>query len=94
MLLFDPEKIEHVVITYPNKEGEPANKPMDRVKFMLKEANYDGRVPEDREEIEWTTSETTGKEVLKWIMKGFFLLDISREGNGKFDTKYTISPHL
>ena len=53
---------------------------------MLKEANEDGRVPEDREEIEWTTSKTTGKEVLKWIMKGFFLLDISREGSGKFDT--------
>jgi hypothetical protein len=27
---------------------------------MLKEANEDGRVPDDREEIEWTTSETTG----------------------------------
>jgi hypothetical protein len=48
------------VITYPNKEGEPTNKPTNRVKFMLKEANEDGRVPDDREEIEWTTSETTG----------------------------------
>jgi hypothetical protein len=94
ILLFNPERIEHVVITYPIKEGEPANKPTNRVKFMVKEANEDGRVPDDREEIEWTTSETTGKEVLNWIMKGFFLLDVSREGSGKFDTKYTISPHL
>ena len=88
------QNAEHVVITYPNKEGEPTNKPTNRVKFMLKEANEDGRVPDDREEIEWTTSETTGKEVINWIMKGFFLLDVSREGSSKFDTKYTLSPHL
>ena len=94
VLLFDPDTAEHVAITYPSKEGEPENKPTNRIRFYLKEANVDGTVSDDVEEVEWTTSETTGKEVLRWVLKGFFLLDISRKGSGKFDTKYTISPHL
>jgi hypothetical protein len=94
VLLFDPNKAEHVVITYPSKEGEPENKPTKRIRFYLKEANADGIIMDDAEEVEWTTSETTGKEVLRWVLKGFFLLDVSRKGSGKFDTKYTISPHL
>jgi hypothetical protein len=94
VLLFDPNKAEHVVITYPTKEGEPENKPTNRIRFYLKEANMDGTVADDVEEEEWTTSETTGKEVLRWVLKGFLPLDVSRKGSGKFDTKYTISPHL
>jgi hypothetical protein len=94
VLLFDPHKSEHVVITYPSKEGEPENKPTRRIRFYLKEANADGRIMDEAEEVEWTTSETTGKEVLRWVLKGFFLLDVSRKGSGKFDTKYTISPHI
>lgn len=94
VLLFEPNKAEHVLITYPSKEGEPENKPTNRIRFYLKEANVDGTIVDDVEEVEWTTSETTGKEVLRWVLKGFFLLDVSRKGSGKFDTKYTISPHL
>ena len=94
VLLFEPTKAEHMVIAYPNKEGEPENKPTNRIRFNLKEANVDGTIADDIEEVEWTTSETTGKEVLRWVLKGFFLLDVSRKGSGKFDTKYTISPHL
>ena len=91
---FEPNKAEHVVITYPSKEGDPENKPTNRIRFYLKEANVDGTITDDAEELEWATSETTGKEVLRWVLKGFFLLDVSRKGSGKFDTKYTISPHL
>jgi hypothetical protein len=94
VLLFEPNKSEHVVITYPSKEGEPESKPTNRIRFHLKETNVDGAIADDVEEVEWTTSETTGKEVLRWVLKGFFLLDVSRKGSGKFDTKYTISPHL
>ena len=94
VLLFDPNKAEHVVITYPTKEGEPENKPTNRIKFYLKAARSDGTISDNAEEVEWTTSETTGREVLRWLLKGFFLLDVSRKGSGKFDTKYTISPHL
>ena len=36
VLLFDPNKAEHVVITYPTKEGEPENKPTNRIRFYLK----------------------------------------------------------
>ena len=94
VLLFDPNKAEHVVITYPTKEGEPENKPTNRIRFYLKAARSDGTISDNAEEVEWTTSETTGREVLRWLLKGFFLLDVSRKGSGKFDTKYTISPHL
>jgi hypothetical protein len=93
-VLFDPDKIEHVEITYPKKEGEPENKPTKRIKFMIKIAHNDGTVTDDTEEVEWTASETAGKEVIKWMKKGFFLLDIHREGSGKNDTKYDITPHL
>lgn len=95
-LLFDPGKVEHIVVKYPTKEGEDEskNKPVNRVKFFLKEAHGDGTLDGNAEDIEWTTSETTGKEILRWVLKGFFLLDISRRGSGKFDTKYTIGPHL
>ncbi|MGH9978860.1 MAG: hypothetical protein ACRD8Z_23965 [Nitrososphaeraceae archaeon] len=94
-LLFDPNKVEHIVVTYPNKEDEKEEpKPVNRIKFWVKQADENGIVPKDSEEIEWTASETTGKAILKWVLKGFFLLDIERHGSGKFDTKYEISPHL
>ena len=94
-LLFDPNKVEHIVVTYPKKEGEKEEpKPVNRIKFWVKQADENGNVQKDSEEIEWTASETTGKAILKWVLKGFFLLDIERHGSGKFDTKYEISPHL
>ena len=94
-LLFDPMKVEHIVVTYPKKEGEKEEpKPVNRIKFWVKQVDENGIVPKDSEEIEWTASETTGKAILKWALKGFFLLDIERHGSGKFDTKYEISPHL
>lgn len=94
-LLFDPNKVEHIVVTYPKKEDEKEEpKPVNRFKFWVKQADENGIVPKDSEEIEWTASETTGKAILKWVLKGFVLLDIERHGSGKFDTKYEISPHL
>lgn len=93
-VLFDIDKIEHVVVKYPPKEGETESKPTNRVKFMIKIAHSDGTVTDDTEEVEWTASETAAKEVIKWMRKGFFLLDIHREGSSKNDTKYDISPHL
>lgn len=98
VLLFDPNRVEHVVVKYPTKEGEEESKPTHRIKFFLKEAhgkdNGNSVITDEIDEIEWTTSETTGKEILRWVLKGFLLLDISRKGSGKFDTKYTVAPHL
>ena len=101
-LLFDPDKFERLEITYPVKEGEKESngssnkpaKPTRRIKFLVREAHENGIVPDDSEEIEWTASETAGTDALKWILKGFFLLDVTRKGSTKLDTKYTISPHL
>jgi hypothetical protein len=94
-ILFDPDKFERIVMTFPNKEGEPPNKPAKRIKFMVKEMRQEGSLPEeDVEELEWNTSETTGGDILKWLMMGFRLLDIRRTGSGKFDTKFDITPHM
>ena len=94
-LLFDPDKFERVVMTFPSREGEPPNKPARRIKFMVKEIRLDGIIPEeDIEDFEWNTSETTGAEVLKWLIMGFRLLNINRKGSGKFDTKFNITPHM
>jgi hypothetical protein len=93
-VLFDTDKVERIVVKYPPKEGETESKPTNRVKFMIKIAHSDGTITEDTEEVEWTASETAAKEVIKWMKKGFFLLDVHREGSGKNDTKYDISPHL
>jgi hypothetical protein len=57
-VLFDIDKIEHVVVKYPPKEGETENKPTNRVKFMIKISHSDGIVTYDTEEVEWTASET------------------------------------
>jgi hypothetical protein len=94
VLLFDLEQVEYITTTYPNKEGEPPNEPVNRVKFMLKEANEDGTVPEDRESIEWVTSQTTAKVIIQYLIKGFTKLEVSREGQTKQDTRYTIIPYL
>ena len=94
ILEFDPDKVEYVTITYPHKEGEPPNEPVNRVKFILKEANEDGTVPDDRESVEWTTSQTTAKTIISYLLKGFFKLEVSREGQNKQDTRYTIVPYL
>lgn len=93
-ILCDPDKIKTVEMTFPNKPGEPENKPTTRMLLMIKIANANGVVPENAEEVEWNTSETTGNEVLRWVLMGFRLLDVHREGSGKKDTKFTISPHL
>ncbi len=101
-LLFDPDKFERLEITYPVKDGEEESnggnskptKPTRRIKFLVREADENGVVPDDAEEIEWTASETAGTDAFRWILKGFFLLDVTRKGSTKFDTKYTISPHL
>ena len=62
---------------------------------MVKEVGPNGSIPEeDKEELEWNTSETTGGDVLKWLMMGFRLLNINRKGSGKFDTKFDITPHM
>ena len=49
-VLFDIDKIEHVVVKYPPKEGETESKPTNRVKFMIKIAHSDGIVTDDTEE--------------------------------------------
>jgi hypothetical protein len=89
-LLFDPEQIKQITVNYPS---DP-NTPVKRVQCMVKEANEKGNVPKDAELQDWTTSVTAGRDVLRWVLKGFTILDVERTGSGLRDTKYMISPHL
>lgn len=89
-LLFDPDQIREKKIPYPSDPDNPVN----RTCCMVKEAGADGRIPNDAELQEWTTSVTAGRDILRWVLKGFTLLDVNRVGSGMRDTKYMISPHL
>jgi hypothetical protein len=89
-LLFDPDQIREKKISYPSDPDNPVN----RTWCMVKEAGADGKIPNDAELQEWTTSVTAGRDILRWVLKGFTLLDVNRVGSGMRDIKYMISPHL
>ena len=96
-MLFNPSpgKIAYQEVIFPAKEGSnKPNKPTSRTKFIVYEADIEsGTVADDTSEQEWSTSSTTGSDVLKWLRKGYKLLDIERQGD-RFDTKYFILPHV
>lgn len=94
VLLFspDPSKYKKEPVIYTDKESGRSDT-VERMKFLVYEADQDGNVSDNAEEEEWTISLTTGRDVLKWMSKGYFLLDIERQGSTKRDTKYFISPH-
>jgi hypothetical protein len=89
-LLFDPEQIKQITVNYPS---DP-NTQVKRVQCFVKEADEKGNVPKDVEVQDFTTSVTAGRDILRWVLKGFTLLDIERTGSGMRDTKYLVSPHL
>ena len=86
-LLFDSNKITEGDVAYPSNP----NKQVHRVKFLVKEI-VNGK-PSDQEE-EWTTSVRTSTQVLKWIMKGYNQIDISRFGSDMNNTRYEVDPVL
>lgn len=92
-LLFDPEKIEKTTVEYKNEDGTKSS-PTERLKCMVKITDEYGNLHGDEfdQDVEWTVSLTTGQQILKWVLKGFYVLDIIRSGVGKFDTKYDVTP--
>jgi hypothetical protein len=95
VLLFspDPTKYKKEPVTYTDKQTGRSDT-VERMKFLVYEADQDGNISDDAEEEEWTISLTTARDVLKWMSKGHFLLDVERQGSTKRDTKYFISPHM
>jgi hypothetical protein len=89
-LLFDPEQVKQITVNYPS---DPTT-PVKRVQCMVKEADEKGNIHKDAEIQDFTISITAGRDILRWVLKGFTLLDVNRVGSGMRDTKYMISPHL
>ena len=89
VLLFDENRIEQISVTYPGSTDGPS----ERIRCFVREVSGNGAII-DQEPRDWTVSITTGRDILKWVLKGFKTLDVSRTGSGMRDTKYSISPHI
>ena len=76
VLQFDPDKIEK---TTNEKFGG------QRIKFGVFDVN-------ESKDMSWETSLSNGEQVIKFILEGFSLLKIERQGSAINDTKYFIVP--
>ena len=85
--LFDIDNMSEEDVAYPSNP----TKPVHRIKFGVREV-MNGKTSDTVEE--WTTSSTTGKTVLKWLLKGYNQFDIARFGSAKNDTRYEVDPVL
>jgi hypothetical protein len=97
LLLFDKDRIpeKSVIITFATQPTEP----VARYVFFaweLTEQDKDNELKPTmavEEAKEWTVSPTVANELLRWIAKGYFLLDVTRHGT-EFKTRYEIEPHI
>jgi len=74
-------------IEYPSEPG----KKIHRVKFYVYQVE-NGRKSGILEE--WTASVRTSKDIIKWLVKGYYEIDITRHGMNKNDTRYDVDPVL
>jgi hypothetical protein len=88
-----PHLTEPTYVTYPSNPGEK----VQRYRFVAFEQVLDDQNGTLRdatsEPKEWTVSVSVAKDLIKWINKGYFVLDITREGNS-LSTKYAITPYV
>jgi len=86
-LFFDHSKTVEEDIEYPSEPG----KKIHRVKFYVYQVE-NGRKSGILEE--WTASVRTSKDIIKWLVKGYYEIDITRHGMNKNDTRYDVDPVL
>lgn len=88
-----PQQTEPITVRYPSNPDEEVR----RYRFMVFEQTIDeesGALKDATQEPqEWTTSVTVTKDLITWINKGYFVLDITREGKG-LNTRYRIAPYV
>lgn len=94
MLEFVPNLTEETMVTYPSNPNEPVH----RIKFYVYELDED---TEDRknpeaatEPLEWTASETTARDVLRFLTKSILIMTITRIGSDIKSTKYLVDPKI
>jgi hypothetical protein len=86
-LWFDHTKTTEADVEYPSEPG----KKVHRVKFYVREIT-NGKKSDVEEE--WTTSVRTSTSIIKWLLKGYYEIDITRFGSTKNDTRYECDPVL
>jgi hypothetical protein len=86
-LWFDHAKTVEADVEYPSEPG----KKVHRVKFYVREIT-NGKKSDIEEE--WTTSVRTSTSIIKWLVKGYYEIDITRFGSQKNDTRYECDPVL
>jgi hypothetical protein len=96
-------KVQPVMVTYPNAP----DKPVQRYKFYVHDltttassglnsttitTTNSNNVPmNEEEEQEWTVNATVARELIRWLSKGYFIMNITRHGTD-LKTTYDIEP--
>jgi len=86
-LWFDHTKTVESDVEYPSEPG----KKIHRVIFYVQQIE-NGRKSDVVEE--WTTSVRTSTQIIKWLVKGYYEIEITRHGMTKNDTRYDVDPVL
>ena len=95
-------KVQPVTVTYPNAP----DRPIQRYKFYVhdltttsglnpqlqqQQLTNNNNVPLNEEEQEWTVNATVARELIRWLSKGYFIMNITRHGTD-LKTTYDIEP--
>jgi hypothetical protein len=96
-------KVQSVTVTYPNAP----DRPVQRYKFYVYDltttalssglnsttiTTTDNNVPlNEEEEQEWTVNATVARELIRWLSKGYFIMNITRHGTD-LKTTHDIEP--
>jgi hypothetical protein len=84
-------KVQAVTVTYPNAP----DKPVQRYKFYahdLTTTTDNNNVPmNEQEEQEWTVNATVARGLIRWLSKGYCIMNITRHGTD-LKTTYDIEP--
>jgi hypothetical protein len=97
--------VQIVTVTYPNAPDKPVQRYKFYVYDLTTTAlssglnsttitttTDDNNVPiKEEEEQEWTVNATVARELLRWLSKGYFIMNITRHGTD-LKTTYDIEP--
>ena len=89
------DKVQPVIVTYPNAPEKPVHRYKFYVHDLTTESDLNSRtattnVPMN-EEQEWTVNATVARELIRWLSKGYFIMNITRHGTD-LKTTYDIEP--
>lgn len=99
LLAFDKDRIPERSVQVVYNNSKPEETVPRYVFYVWQNNNGEELTPTatgmaaEEEAKEWTVSPTVANELLRWLAKGYFLLDVTRHGT-EFKTRYEIEPHI